>query len=63
MLSPRQVTHLQCRLMGYFTSPDIDTRQKGPTAFSVSSERHRDKQSLSCDVDMCIRIYLTISLL
>ena len=30
----------QCGLVGYFTSPDIDTRQKGPTTFSVSSERH-----------------------
>ena len=27
--------------MGSFTSPGIDTRQKGPPAFSVSSERHR----------------------
>ena len=27
--------------VGYFTSPGIDTRQKGPPAFSVSSERHR----------------------
>ena len=26
--------------MGYFTSPGIDTRWKGPTGFSVSSERH-----------------------
>ena len=24
--SPRQVTHFQCRLVGYFTSPGIDTR-------------------------------------
>ena len=30
----------QCGLVGYFTSPGIDTRWKGPTAFSVSSERH-----------------------
>ena len=30
----------QCGLVGYFTSPGIDTRYKGPTAFSVSSERH-----------------------
>ena len=30
-------------LFGIFTSLGIDTR---PTAFSVSSERHRDKQSL-----------------
>ena len=29
-----------CGLVGYFTSPGIDTRYKGPTAFSVSSERH-----------------------
>ena len=27
--------------VGSFTSPGIDTRQKGPSAFSVSSERHR----------------------
>ena len=27
--------------VGSFTSPGIDTRQKGPPAFSVSSERHR----------------------
>ena len=27
--------------VGSFTSPSIDTRQKGPPAFSVSSERHR----------------------
>ena len=27
--------------VGYFTSPGVDTRQKGPPAFSVSSERHR----------------------
>ena len=27
--------------VGYFTSPGIDTRQKGPLAFSVSSERYR----------------------
>ena len=27
--------------VGYFTSPGIDTKQKGPPAFSVSSERHR----------------------
>ncbi len=32
--------------MGYFTSPGIDTRYKGLTAFSVSSERHRDTQTL-----------------
>ena len=30
----------QCGLVGSFTSPGIDTRLKGPTAFSVSSERH-----------------------
>ena len=30
----------QCGLVGYFISPGIDTRLKGPTAFSVSSERH-----------------------
>ena len=30
----------QCGLVGSFTSPGIDTRWKGPTAFSVSSERH-----------------------
>ena len=32
----------QCGLVGSFTSPDIaiDTRYKGPTALSVSSERH-----------------------
>ena len=30
----------QCGLVGSFTSSGIDTRQKGPTAFSVSSERH-----------------------
>ena len=46
MWSPRQVTHFRCRLVGYFTSPGIDTRLKGPMAFSVSSERRRDKQSL-----------------
>ncbi len=45
MWSPRQVTYLQCRLVGYLTSPCIDTTQKGPTAFNVSSERHRDTQS------------------
>ena len=28
--------------VGYFTSPGIDTRYKGPTVFSVSSERHKD---------------------
>ena len=27
--------------MGSFTSPGIDTRKKGPTAFTVSSERQR----------------------
>ena len=27
--------------VGSFTSPGIDTRQKGPTAFSASSETHR----------------------
>ena len=27
--------------VGYYISPGIDTRQKGPPAFSVSSERHR----------------------
>ena len=27
--------------VGSFTSPGIDTRKKGPPAFSVSSERHR----------------------
>ena len=27
--------------VGSFTSPGIDTRQKGPPAFSVASERHR----------------------
>ena len=26
--------------VGCFTSPGIDTRSNGPTAFSVSSERH-----------------------
>ena len=26
--------------MGYFISPGIDTRWKGPTGYSVSSERH-----------------------
>ena len=26
--------------VGYFTSPGIGTREKGPTAFSISSERH-----------------------
>ena len=31
--------------MGSFTSPGIDPREKGSTAFSVSSERHRDSQS------------------
>ena len=30
----------QCEQVGSFTSPGIDTRQKGPTAFSVSPERH-----------------------
>ena len=25
--SPRQVTHFQCRMVGYFTSPGIDTRR------------------------------------
>ena len=30
----------QCGLVGSFTSPGIGTRKKGPTAFSVSSERH-----------------------
>ena len=38
-----------CRCVGYFTSPGIDTGQspdkKGPSAFNVSSERHRDSQS------------------
>ena len=28
----------QCRLVGSFTSPGIDTRYKGLTAFGVSSE-------------------------
>ena len=37
--SPRQVVHLS--RVGYLTSPGIDTRWKGPTAFSVSSETHR----------------------
>ena len=32
--------HIYSRV-GSFTSPGIDTRQKGPPAFSVSSERHR----------------------
>ena len=27
----------QCGLVGYFTFPGIDTRKKGPTAFTVSS--------------------------
>ena len=31
--------------MGSFTSPGIDTKQKGPPAFSVSSERHRQMWS------------------
>ena len=30
----------QCGLVGSFTSPGIDTRYKGPTALSVSSDRH-----------------------
>ena len=30
----------QCGLVGYLTSPGIDTRLKGPTVFRVSSERH-----------------------
>ena len=30
----------QCGLVGYFTSPGIDTIQKGPTVFAVSSEIH-----------------------
>ena len=30
----------QYGLVGYFTSPGIDTIYKGPTAFTVSSERH-----------------------
>ena len=30
----------QCGLVGYFTSPGIDTGKEGPTAFSISSERH-----------------------
>ena len=30
----------QYGLVGSFTSPGIDTRYKGPTALSVSSERH-----------------------
>ena len=37
--SPQQVTHLPH--VGYFTSPGIDTKQEGPTAFSTSSKRHR----------------------
>ena len=44
--SLRQRSCLFTARVGYFTSPGIDTRQKGPTAFSVSSERHRDKQYL-----------------
>ena len=39
LLSPLQVTHLP--YVGYFTSPGIDTRKKGPLVFSISSERHR----------------------
>ena len=36
MWSPKQFTHFQCRMVGHFTSPGIDTRYKGPTAFSVT---------------------------
>ena len=40
--SSQWVTHLPpVSCIGYFTSPGIDIWQKGPTAFSVSSERHR----------------------
>ena len=46
MWSPGQLTHFEFRLEGYFTSPGIGAIYKGPTAFSVYSERHRDKQSL-----------------
>ena len=33
--SPRQLTHFKCGLVGSFTSPGIDTRQKGPTAYPI----------------------------
>ena len=39
MESTRGYTFTPC--VGYFTSPGIDTREKGSTAFSVSSERQR----------------------
>ena len=41
MWSPRQFTHFQCRL-GDILLPMtcMNTRQKGPTACNVSSERH-----------------------
>ena len=38
-VSESQVFSISC--MGSFTSPGIDIRKKGPTAFTVSSERHR----------------------
>ena len=46
MGSLRQGTHFQCRLVGSFTSPGIDTRLKGTTYFSGSSERYIHTQSL-----------------
>ena len=40
LVSALQVTHLP-PVWDLFTCPGIDTREKGPPAFSVSSERHR----------------------
>ena len=37
--STTRYTFIPC--VGSFTSPGIDTRQKGPPAFIVSSEKHR----------------------
>ena len=39
MESTTDYTFTPC--VGSSTSPGIDTRQKGPTAYRVSSERHR----------------------
>ena len=39
LVCPWQFFPFPC--VGSFTSPDIDTRQKGPTSFSGSSKRHR----------------------
>ena len=49
-----QDTHIPC--VGSFISPGIDTRYMGPTAFNVSSERHRqswiNEISKWCQVDL-----------